>query len=235
MSIWEVWCSVRIIRTQRGIIRLYSYEYIGKGTEATVYRKGNTAYKCYHPLFYSERLSLEEVQKLQKLSTNRILLPREILWSFTGKFKGYTTKYVEDYGLENILQLPTDSLIDEFHQLQKDCITLGKQSVVVADFLPENSMLRNYSFHNGIYFFDPGKFYYNMDFSSSSISTYNSSMVDDAIFRGIIMKYGSLLGVSDRLNKVMEEWSFSSGGLMDYIESDIHEKNLGEYIKKKVN
>lgn len=235
MSIWEVWCSVRIIRTQRGIIRLYSYEYIGKGTEATVYRKGNTAYKCYHPLFYSERLSLEEVQKLQKLSTNRILLPREILWSFTGKFKGYTTKYVEDYGLENILHLPTDSLIDEFHQLQKDCITLGKQSVVVADFLPENSMLRNYSFHNGIYFFDPGKFYYNTDFSSSSISTYNSSMVDDAIFRGIIMKYGSLLGVSDRLNKVMEEWSFSSGGLMDYIESDIHEKNLGEYIKKKVN
>lgn len=226
---------MRIIRTQRGIIYLYSYDYIGKGTEATVYRKGNTAYKCYRPFFYSERLSLEDVQRLQELSTTRILLPKEILWSFTGKFKGYTTEYVEDYGLENILQLPTDCLIDEFHRLQKDCITLGEHSVLVADFLSEKSMLCNYSFHNGIYFFDSGKFRYNTGFSSDSICDYNSSMVDDVIFYGIIMKYGSLLGISDRLNKAMREWSSTSVGLMDYIESDIHERNLGEYIKKKVN
>ena len=234
----EVCGVVRKIRTERGIIHLYSYDFIGKGTEATVYRKGNTAYKCYHPFFYTDRLSLEEVQKLRKLSTSRILLPQEILWSPTGKFKGYTTKYVEDYGIENILQLPTDFLIDEFHRLKQDCTILGEQSVLVADFLPGNSDVHNYSFHDGVYFFDPGKFRYDTSFSSSEIIAYNSSMVDDVIYHGIIMKYGNFLGSSHQVAEAMKEWScdttYTSVGLMDYIESDIHEKNLGEYIKRKV-
>lgn len=229
---------MRIIRTNRGIVTLYSYEFIGKGTEATVYRKGSVAYKCYHPIFHTDRLDLEETERLEQLSTQRILLPRETIYGIRGKFQGYTTRYIEDYGLDNILHLSTDRLIQEFHLLKQDCATLGEHSIFVADFLPDESYYCNYLFHDGIYFFDPGKYYFDYHYDKDRITTYNSMMVDSVIYQGAILRVARRLMPPNQLHPYLQEFEWyryhPTGKFTDFLESDMHDKNLEEYVKRKI-
>lgn len=229
---------MRVIRTNRGIITLYSYNYIGKGTEGTVYRLGSKAYKCYHPFFYSERLSLEDAERLQKIPTKRILLPQDMLWSLRGNFKGYTTRYVENYGVDSLLHLPVDCLKEEFKLLKDDCKMLGENHVVIQDILPEVSAICNYAFHHGLYFFDPGKFYFEEEISSEEITDYNSVMVDQVLLDGVILPYVKTIVPSDMVNSSISDSSLDEfcleGKLTEYIAGDIRENNLESYVKRKI-
>lgn len=40
--------SLKFVVNEQGAHLLFLKDYTGKGQEATVYRKGDVAYKCYH-------------------------------------------------------------------------------------------------------------------------------------------------------------------------------------------
>lgn len=145
---------------------LFPWDYIGKGMEGKVYRKNDFAYKYYHRYSYCSRLSLEETQLLENISTNRILLPRDTLYTCFGKFKGYTTHYIQNLGFIHYMGLPADLIVQDFHLLNRDCEILGKKSILIYDLMPKDERVRNYSFNHGLYFVDPGK--YHKDFSLSA-------------------------------------------------------------------
>lgn len=118
---------MKLVISKMGPKVLFPWDYIGKGTEGKVYKKENYAYKYYHGSSYCTRLSLEETQFLESISTNRILLPRDTLYTYFGKFKGYTTCYIKNLGLIHYMGLPTSLILQDFHLLSGDCKVLGQK------------------------------------------------------------------------------------------------------------
>ena len=118
---------------------------------------------------FCDCLSFDDVQLLETLSTSRILLPQTTLYSIWGQFKGYTTCYIENLGLLHFMSLPTSLVLSNFKLLQTDCSTLGSHHVLVADFMPKDYRICNYSFHDGLYFIDPGRYFRNHQYSVEEI------------------------------------------------------------------
>lgn len=217
---------------------LFPWNYIGHGGEAKVYRKENLAYKYYHFFEFNNRLSLEEVQLLEKLTTKRILLPQDTLYTFFGKFKGYTTQYVKNLGLIHFMMLPTDLVLNDFNLLKEDNYTLSKKQVVICDLMPKDYRICNYSFNYGLYFIDPGKFYRNVKLSEEEVFLENQNRLDDFLYFRVLNHYaneefGSYYNYS-KLYQIKRYASEQNISLMDFIASDIGEDNLSEYVKRKI-
>lgn len=218
---------------------LFPWDYLGKGTEGKVYKKGDFAYKYYHRYSYCSRLSLEETQFLENMSTNRILLPRDILYTCFGKFKGYTTHYIQNLGLIHYMGIPTELIVRDFHLLNCDCEVLGKRNIVIYDLMPKDDRVQNYSFNRGLYFVDPGK--YHMDFSLSEEEAIleNKKSVEQFLYYRVISRYanefiGHRLYDYEKLKPFRDVMGEQPGQLLDYISSDIREDNLAEYVKRKI-
>lgn len=218
---------------------LFPWDYIGKGTEGKVYRKNDFAYKYYHRYSYCSRLSLEETQLLENVSTDRILLPRDTLYTCFGKFKGYTTHYIQNLGFIHYMGLPADLIVQDFHLLNRDCEILGKKNILIYDLMPKDERVQNYSFNHGLYFVDPGKYHKDFSLSAKEAIIENKKSIERFLYYRVISKYANQVighGFYD-YNKlkpfvnVMKEYP---GQLLDYISSDIREENLGGYVKRKI-
>lgn len=220
------------------------WNYIGKGTEAKVYRKGDEAYKYYHFFYFcdlfsssSSRLDLDDVHYLQDITTNRILLPNQTLYSVFGRFKGYTTTYIKDLGIVNYMKLPTDLLLSDFHLLTQDCYTLGEKHVLVRDLKTYSDFFNNHSFHNGLYLIDPGRYKIKLSLPADEIISRNQRVVDDFLFFQVIDSYAKYY-LRDyefsQLYSVKREAENKNISFLQYIENDIKEENLHEYVKRKL-
>ena len=230
---------LKLVVSKDGPKVLFPWDYIGKGTEGKVYRKEEFAYKYYHRYSYCSRLSLEETQFLETISTNRILLPRDTLYTCFGKFKGYTTHYIQNLGLIHYMGLPTELIVRDFHLLNCDCDVLGKRNIIIYDLMPKDDRVQNYSFNHGLYFVDPGK--YHMDFSLSEEEAIleNKKSVEQFLYYRVISRYaneviGHRLYDYAKLKPFREIMTEQPGQLFDYISSDIKEDNLAEYVKRKI-
>lgn len=230
---------LKFVVSKDGTKVLFPWDYIGKGTEGKVYKKEDFAYKYYHRYSYCSRLSLEETQFLENVSTDRILLPRDTLYTCFGKFKGYTTHYIQNLGLIHYMELPIELIVRDFHLLNCDCEVLGKRNIAVYDLMPKDDRVQNYSFNHGLYFVDPGK--YHMDFSLSEEEAIleNKRSVEQFFYYRVISRYaneviGYRLYEYERLKPFREIMEYQPGQLFDYISSDIKEDNLAEYVKRKI-
>lgn len=230
---------LKFVINREGPKVLFPWNYIGKGGEAKVYRKGDLAYKYYHLFKLNERLSLDEVQKLEKIMTKRILLPQDTLYTILGKFKGYTTQYVKDLGLLHFMMLPTDLVIDEFNLLKEDNYILSQEQIVISDLMPRSYQICNHSFNYGLYFIDPGKFYRDTQLSSDEVFLMNQSKIDDFLYFRVLSSYanqeiGRYYYDYAKLYQIKQEVCYKGDSLMDFIASDIKEDNLSEYVKRKI-
>lgn len=218
---------------------LFPWDYIGKGTEGKVYRKKDFAYKYYHRFSYCSRLSLEETQLLENISTNRILLPRDTLYTCFGKFQGYTTHYIQNLGLLHYMGLPTELIVRDFHLLNCDCEALGKKNVVIYDLMPKDYRVQNYSFNQGLYFVDPGKYHMDSSLLREKAILENKKSVEQFLYYRVISRYvNEVIGhgsyTYDKLQPFREVMSEHPGQLFDYISSDIREDNFADYVKRKM-
>ena len=230
---------LKFVISRNGPRVLFPWNYIGRGTEGKVYRKGELAYKYYHKSSYCSRLTLEDTKILENIITNRVLLPRDTLYTYLGEFRGYTTQYIKNLGLFHYMELPTALILQDFHLLTCDCEVLGRKNFLVYDFMPRDERVRNYSFNQGLYFVDPGK--YHMDFSLSEEEAIleNKKSIERFLYYRVISKYvnekfGHGLYDYDRLRQFKDIMEEHPGLLMNYIRSDIKEDNLKEYVKRKV-
>ena len=226
---------MRVVVSKNGLKMLFPWDYIGKGTEGKVYKKEDYAYKCYHRFSLCGRLSLEETRFLEDISTERILLPRDTLYTCFGNFKGYTTHYIKNLGVVHYLELSAGLLVQDFHLLNCDCEILGKKKVVIYDLMPKDDRIQNYSFNRGLYFVDPGKYHVDSNLSEKESILANKKNVERFLYYRVINNcegIGSRLSY-EKLQVFRDVMSEHPGQLLDYISSDIQSDSLGEYVKRK--
>lgn len=231
--------GLKFVINRDGLKVLFFWNCIGRGMESKVYHKKSEAYKYYRFFSSCDRLNFQEVQYLSNISTNRILLPKDILYTITGQFKGYTTSYIEDLGLIHFMKLPKDIILHEFKLLKADCDVLGEKGVVIRDILPKDSRVSNHVFHHGLYFIDPGRFYLDFVSLPNEIVLENQKMIDDFLFFRVFSSYADYEFGKDgysytKLYQLKRFCNDKNISFMDFIASDICEENLENYVKRKI-
>lgn len=121
---------------------------IGTGVTGDVYKYKNNALKIFKkdgvPIDYYTS------EYLTGISTNRILLPRNLLF-YNNVFAGYTYKLISKRGTGNrMIMLPTDELIENTSIIEKDIETLSNKKVLLNGIEPSNTI-----FNGRLYLTDP--------------------------------------------------------------------------------
>ena len=113
--------------------------YLGRGCEAKVYKYKDEALKIYRPHCIKLRLEEDRALELTRIDTERILLPRKLIYDCdTGTFIGYTTRFIYKTKItskdrSNINYCETVCLL-----LNKSTINYHYYSYSVWDFLIKN-------------------------------------------------------------------------------------------------
>lgn len=173
-----------------------------KGSEFAVYRYLDSVIKIYKSDYQLSHLSLEELNILKKILTQRILLPEETLWNNSNELIGYKMPYV---GGER--SVDGDSVWNFFRELEileQDLDLLRRNSVILRDINLSNTI------YNGhINLIDPGNYLIDeLDKVVLSSEMLNTNLIDS-----------SILG---QLKKIVIEGSYSS------VKTLIDSLSLGE-------
>ena len=96
------------------------FRYIDEGLEAKVYDYGDEVLKIYKDYCPKRRLSEEDAFRLSALDTNRVLLPRKMIYDDKGKFVGYTTERIFGVFKRNLLKKNIDDFVGEIDLINED-------------------------------------------------------------------------------------------------------------------
>ena len=209
---------------------------LGGGLEGDVYKIGDSTVKFYKPYCNKIRLSKEDVEKLRKINTKRILLPKAALLDKRHQIRGYKKDYVEDLGMDSFFNLNKNDLKIEINHIRDDIDTLSDNGVVVQDLLePSNTV-----YHNGIYLIDPGSYKLNEVSESENIRTYGIKMgnINMYLIYSVIENY-VLTRSGVRKEQVAHDINLEylkSGrkDMLDFLENEIKEEYLRDYVDRKI-
>jgi len=211
--------------------------YLGEGMEGTVFEIDGYAIKFYKPICNKIRLNKEEVLFLSNIKTKRILTPlkEKILLNKRRELMGYGTEYIEDLGLDNLLELPSDSLKEELQIIKDDVSILSNNSVLVSDFC-----LLNLSFNNGIYVIDPGSFTPSKTLDPLNAYTLNIQEVNEFLILALLSEIVYYLTNSRMKSrkikkKILYDYYEKQKypDLIEYLTDDIKSENLKDYVMVK--
>ena len=125
---------------------------IGNGKTGDVYKYRDKAIK----IFKTDRetpIDLETAEYLTSISTNRILLPRNLLF-YNNTFRGYSYKLISKKGLgKKITTIPKDELVGNISIIERDIETLSNKQVLLNGIDPENAI-----FNGNLYLTDPSSY-----------------------------------------------------------------------------
>lgn len=133
--------------------------YIGEGQEGIVYRyedkddECDYALKLYKEFSPKDRLNFETAKGLSEIETERLLLPRKLVYDENKNFIGYVTEFVNSYSIDSISYLNAKDLIDEIDILYSDVDLLSMHDVSVDDMI-----LLNMLYDGRIILNDPGSY-----------------------------------------------------------------------------
>ena len=125
---------------------------IAKGKNGNIYGYGNFAIKVFNNI-EEPPISEETAKYLTTINTDRILLPRKLLF-YEDAFSGYSLKLVpKKPNVKKLINSPKEQLIDNITALESDIKTISKRNILLSDMSPENVQ------YNGtIFISDPSKY-----------------------------------------------------------------------------
>ncbi|MBR2827871.1 MAG: hypothetical protein IKE70_01390 [Bacilli bacterium] len=98
-------------------------------------------------------IDLETTKILKDIPTERILLPKNILF-YNNSFRGFTYKLVNNRGRgQKIMNLEKEDFLDEVSILEKDIERLSSRQILLNGIEPKNTI-----FNGELYITDPTKF-----------------------------------------------------------------------------
>ena len=140
---------------------------IGNGGTGDVYKYRNSALK----IFKADKdtpIDLEMAEYLSTISTERILLPKNLLF-YNNTFRGYTYKLVSKKGSgKKIITIPKDELINNLKIIESDIETLSQKQVLLNGIEPSNTI-----FNGELYLADPCKYTKLDSFSTRKLERLN--------------------------------------------------------------
>lgn len=167
-----------------------------QGSEFIVYKYLDLVLKIYKEDYQLSHLSLEDLNTLKNIFTQRILLPTGTLWNDSPELIGYEMLLVS--GEKSIDSDDLDNFFKELKVIKQDLDLLCSNSIILRDINLSNTI------YNGqIYLVDPGnylvdglhKIIFHMDISGLSIS--------EDLFK--ILKTGDYNDVRELMNSLSTE------------------------------
>lgn len=205
--------------------------FLGSGDEAEVYKIGDSAYKFYKKHCPKKRLNKEEAFYLKDIDTKRILMPKDILLSKKRVLCGYSTKYIEDLGVEDLLNLDKDNLKEELMILKEDLINISNKQVILGDL-----NYRNTAFNKGIYLVDPGSYQYLEEFDEVRSQALNIESLNEYLVASILTN-GSYHLIKDRSKSsrfvidIFHDYKEKMyPDMVEYLTENIKEDSLIDFI-----
>lgn len=135
------------------------YRLIDSGEESNIYRFENEVYKIHkNNRCVKSKLDEETTKYLKQIKTNRIIMPKELIYDNYDNFIGYTLPYLESHQKEILNRMKASKMISEFKLLEEDLIILKNNYVDLEDF-----ELYNFIVNTGLYIIDPGSYLVSND------------------------------------------------------------------------
>ena len=128
--------------------------YLQEGTEGVLYLVGDKVIKLYKDTPLISKLSVQEIERLRKIKTQRFVLPKEVVLTDEKKLAGYTTTFIDKSPFGEIFNLKGKDFKREIKILLEDIKELSNNGVEIDDMHLDNILLSE----NKIYFVDPGSF-----------------------------------------------------------------------------
>lgn len=201
------------------------YMYLDEGNESEVYRYGDVVLKIYKPYCIKDRLCEEDVLKLSRISTKRILMPSEVIRNAdNGDFIGYSLPYVEKYPRDCILRMKMKDFLSELDIVLSDVETLSKRYVDIEDLHVDNIL------YNGKFFIgDPGSFEFRRNSPVGRIYRDNISSLNNFVTREVF----SLVNLSKakrlEMLSMFDDYDYIGEQLRDDVKS---RDTISAYVKR---
>lgn len=199
--------------------------------EATgdVYKYKNNAIKVFKD-GKEAPLDVQTANYLSTISTNRILLPRKLLF-YNNAFKGFTYKLVSKKGTgKRMIMLPKDEFIGNIVVLERDIETLSHKRVLLNGIEPKNSI-----FNGNLYLTDPSK-YTVLDLYSAKeleiLNKYQLHLLLTSLIISELKKINSSSKEEKEIKEIMElkDSSENSSDFFNYILDD--DDTIKQFIKR---
>lgn len=140
-----------------------------EGEEFSVYKYDNSVLKIYKKDYKLPHLTLEELNFLKSILTQRILMPAGTLWNNDHELIGYEMPLIANK--KNIDNANVSTFFEELEIIRNDLITLCKNQIILMDINIPNTI------YNGrLYLIDPGNYIIN-DLSQIIYRTSNKSIL----------------------------------------------------------
>ena len=189
------------------------------------YRFNDEIFKIYKKFPDKYTLSLEDVEKLSKIHTERILMPKKPIFDEKFKFCGHTEKAIDAYHKENLKRMNMGKFIEELFLLKKDLLTLNYEQVEICDLNYEN-----YIYSDGIYIIDPGS--YKILSSRHFSEILNQVRLNEFVINDILLRITKLS--SAQKEKIIKHFPIGEY-ISDVLEYDIDPtQTVLKYIKSIV-
>ena len=129
--------------------------YLNEGSEAVLYRLGDTVLKFYKENPLVDRLSKEDIEYFKTIKCKRFVLPDDSIVDDGDNLVGYSSGYLEEEPFRKIFQMNGSTIRDEILLLLDDVRLLSKHGIEIDDLHLSNLLVSD----NKIYFVDPGGFH----------------------------------------------------------------------------
>lgn len=210
---------------------------IGKGNEVIAYKVGSEVVKFYRRHCRKIRLTKEECEYLEKIDTERILLPTVTLLDKKHQIRGYKMNYIEELGKDSFYTLNRKDLSKEMSLVHKDVIKLSDYNVHIEDLNLDNTI-----FHNGIYLADPGSFLIDQELEGSNIRVYgfNMDMINEYLLNTVIrrwcLKVSKSITIAKRMvDAIQEDIEKRSLDTLTYLIDGMEYDSISELVLNKYN
>ncbi len=202
-----------------------NYMYLDEGNESEVYRYGREALKIYKPYCRKDRLSEEDVLRLSKIYTQRLLLPNVAIKNAdTLAFVGYSTPFIYKHPKDAVTRIRMSKFLDELDIIESDLRVLSANGVEVEDLHMDNVLYDGHLFIG-----DPGSYTFNEEDSRSRVYTHNlkilSRFVKHEVFDMIKVPRKRRISLNDRYDDSMY--------IGDQLRDDMLEKEtVRQFVKR---
>ena len=175
--------KILYLNNEKVCFDLNNMKVIGEGKEGVVYKYNDECIKLFNSNRNSgDLLSVNEDKFIffTQLNTQRIILPKQLLYNYKREIEGYLMKYIEsNFNLNNIRNKNINDIIEYLYDLKKDIDILSDNDILIND-LKNPHLLYN----GGFYLIDTSlysKYQYDnilkCDVKSKNISSINQFFI----------------------------------------------------------
>ena len=174
-------------------------------------------------------LEVETAKYLTNIKTDRILLPRNLLF-YNYSFRGYTYKLISRKKSSRMIMLPKEELIDKIQKLENDIEILSKKNILLNEIIPENTI-----FNGDLYITDPTS-YTILDLENTEdlevLNKYQLHLLLIALFQQEIRKNNFPNKIEKQIKEILEMKDIKEDS-SEFIKDIIgKEETMKQFIKK---